>query len=200
MYLLAIAILDADGRVIHVNQAARNMLASGDVISLSDTERLQFKDPSGHMLVREARRALFEKGQRGKGSSIYVTDEQGAARYSVSMVPMGAMSANKSWAGCKGRGPSPLLALCIGHGPAKLGAVRQSLCVQFGLTPSESDAVMQLFEGLTPKQIAAQRAVSVHTVRNQIKAAYAKTETKRLNELVKLAAEVQAGLQAQVAL
>ena len=47
-----------------------------------------------------------------------------------------------------------------------------------------------LYEGLALNDIADTNAVSIHTVRNQLKSAFAKTDTRRQGELVALVAQL----------
>ncbi len=56
----------------------------------------------------------------------------------------------------------------------------------YRLTDSEADIALRLAEGRSLKEIAKQRGASLHTVRNQVKAAFNKTATRRQSELVAL--------------
>lgn len=54
-----------------------------------------------------------------------------------------------------------------------------------GLSPAETDTVLKLAGGLTSTEIADERGISVHTARNQIKSALAKTGCRRQSDLVR---------------
>jgi DNA-binding CsgD family transcriptional regulator len=58
----------------------------------------------------------------------------------------------------------------------------------YDLTPAETEVAVLLAQGLAPAQIAERRAVSVETVRNQIKALLEKTGAERLGGLIALLA------------
>lgn len=60
------------------------------------------------------------------------------------------------------------------------------LGAQFGLTRSEAEVAVALSAGQIITEIAALRAVSVHTVRNQVKSAMAKTSSRRQADLIRL--------------
>lgn len=60
------------------------------------------------------------------------------------------------------------------------------LTTLFGLTRAEVRVARALLAGLRPKQIAAHLAVSEDTVRTQLRAVYAKTETRGIASLVAL--------------
>jgi DNA-binding CsgD family transcriptional regulator len=88
------------------------------------------------------------------------------------------------------------------HFPPKAGASAHTLMVlsrnvgasgvqgvlrdAFGLTASEADLAVLVTESRTLNEIAASRGTSIHTVRNQIKSALAKTGCRRQVELVAL--------------
>ncbi len=56
----------------------------------------------------------------------------------------------------------------------------------FGLTPAEASIAASLAEGQDLQEIASERGVSLGTVRNHLKAVFAKTKTHRQSELVSL--------------
>ncbi len=53
-----------------------------------------------------------------------------------------------------------------------------------GLSPRESQVALGLARGRTLEEIAASRRVSIHTVRNQLKSIYTKTELNRQKDVV----------------
>jgi DNA-binding CsgD family transcriptional regulator len=55
------------------------------------------------------------------------------------------------------------------------------------LTPAERDVGAALITGRSPAEIASSRGCSLHTVRSQIRAIYAKTGTRNRAELARLA-------------
>ncbi len=60
----------------------------------------------------------------------------------------------------------------------------------FALTPAEAKLAALMVEGISPEQIAERLAISRETVRNQLKAVFAKTQTSRQAELVALLARI----------
>ena len=67
-----------------------------------------------------------------------------------------------------------------------LDKIARLLVAQFGLTRSEAEVAVALNAGQMITEIAAFRAVSVHTVRNQVKSALSKTNSRRQAELTRL--------------
>ena len=60
----------------------------------------------------------------------------------------------------------------------------------FALTPAEKTVLEALCEGLSPAAIAKRRGRSIETIRRQIKALMAKTETRSQSELVRLSTDI----------
>ncbi len=54
----------------------------------------------------------------------------------------------------------------------------------YGLTPRETDLVLALCRGLGTKELAAELVISVHTVRDHLKAVFEKSGVNSRGELV----------------
>lgn len=67
----------------------------------------------------------------------------------------------------------------------------QPLAELFNLTPAEQRLAELLCEGLLPKECATRLAVSINTVRSQLRALFRKTGTERQTELVQLLTRLQ---------
>lgn len=64
--------------------------------------------------------------------------------------------------------------------------VQHKLMTQFGITSSEAIVAVMLWSGALLSEIADQRRVSVHTVRNQVKSAMAKINARRQSDLTRI--------------
>jgi DNA-binding CsgD family transcriptional regulator len=64
--------------------------------------------------------------------------------------------------------------------PPSAAAIR----TQLRCTPAEAQVAAALAAGYSPRQIAAQRGVSIYTIRAQVRALFAITSTRRIGELV----------------
>ena len=62
-----------------------------------------------------------------------------------------------------------------------------------GLTLAEAAIAGGIADGLTPEELAAQRAVSIHTVRGQIKSVLSKLGVRRQAELVRMVERSRSG-------
>lgn len=56
----------------------------------------------------------------------------------------------------------------------------------YGISKVEAEVLKCLAEGMSLKEIAAQRNVTIHTVRSQVKSIMNKTDTTRQSELIRL--------------
>jgi DNA-binding CsgD family transcriptional regulator len=65
------------------------------------------------------------------------------------------------------------------------------LAKRLGLSLAEAEVANLIAEGRSAAEIADERGASMHTVRNQIKAALAKTSCRRQSELVALVAQAR---------
>ncbi|MFP5462760.1 MAG: helix-turn-helix transcriptional regulator [Gammaproteobacteria bacterium] len=95
--------------------------------------------------------------------------------------------------------PDPTLAV-LGHASLAMAVLHQLdvrrhldpaiLVEAFGLTSAEAQVARLLAEGHSMQDIASQRGVSLETVRSQVRAVFAKTDTRRQPDLVRLLAEI----------
>ena len=63
---------------------------------------------------------------------------------------------------------------------------REALGTIYGLTPAEAEVVQLLAKGLPLDEIAADRGISLNTVRSHLKHIFSKTGTSRQGELLGL--------------
>lgn len=78
--------------------------------------------------------------------------------------------------------------------PSQRGSVADTTLLRdLALTPAETGIALALAEGLTLTEISEARRVSIHTVRNQVKSALAKTGSRRQSDLVRLVERLRHG-------
>lgn len=78
------------------------------------------------------------------------------------------------------------ISVIFGVPEAGQGISPEALQSAYELTPAESELVGLLAEGLSLREAASRRGVSLNTVRTQIKHVFAKTETNRQGALIRL--------------
>ncbi|MFO1102466.1 MAG: helix-turn-helix transcriptional regulator [Methylocystis sp.] len=171
---LPAAILDAQGTTLAANALFETMTSH---VRWLPRDRFAFVDPGANALLQVALteiadpaatsvRSFPAKGKAGAPVVVHLVPTTGEARdlfdggFGVlALTPLGSSAANVT--------------------------VIQGL---FDLTPAEARVASGVAEGLTVNQIASRQAVTVATVRTQIKSVFAKTGSSRQSELAALLA------------
>lgn len=184
----AVIVLDGKGRACHINPKAAELIERGTLLSLSKAGEPGFLDPIADAQMDKVREAIAGSSPQDIPHSLNATDIRHHLSYEVTVVPF------------SGRGqledefpefdlqlrPAAIMCLELIDTPDEIA--RKVLASRYRLTRTEADLAWALFQGLTLNEIAEQRGVSIHTVRNQIKAVFLKTEVSRQSELVRLVA------------
>lgn len=168
----ALLICGADGRVQWLNQGAQDVLRAGGPLQLRDG-MLGAAGVAADMLLKQALAAALD----GAGGTRCLVLGQGMRRLQLALQAPGG-------SGDAGHPASVLVAITgVAAGAPPPAAAIAAL---FGLTPAEASLVAGLAAGSTLEQYAAQRGVSLGTVRGQLKQAQAKTGASRQAELVRM--------------
>jgi DNA-binding CsgD family transcriptional regulator len=179
----AVLFVDADGRVVHANAAAQGMLR----------ECLALRTVSGRLSAADARisPALLEavaaaKGGDaalgGRGIAMPLTARDGE-RYVVHTLPL--TSAERR--GAQGR-LGAVAALIVQKAALDLGTMTSPIAKAFGLTPTELRVLVAIVETGGVRETAEAMGISQATVKTHLHRLFAKTDTRRQADLVKLAA------------
>ncbi|MEM5583838.1 helix-turn-helix transcriptional regulator [Roseibium sp. AS2] len=177
----AILVVDSSLTVHYACAEAHKMLARGTPIGSGFQRRLQFRSSQVHSefaaFVRLQSKDAFnifrnwrfedDSGQRwaGRTMALNLTD--------LDEMPFGTFVTR----------PDSGVLLALKPELSRMSfqdLVRQVLA----LSQAEAVTAMKLADGLTPAEIALDRQISIHTARNQIKSALAKTGCRRQSDLV----------------
>jgi len=181
----AILILDADRRIVFANRQAEELLEVGDVISLDKKGKICCTDHVAQNFLLQYLgagtknpKSLFE----GQEQSFLIPKSDGWPM--VAMVGCDQLDALSLVGGrlCAERHVTLMIRDPNGRHPEQ----SEKLIRHFGLSGAETIVVRKLAEGLSPSDIAAERGVSVVTIRNQLKSAQGKMGVTRQSELVSL--------------
>ncbi|WP_367718279.1 PAS and helix-turn-helix domain-containing protein [Nitratireductor sp. GISD-1A_MAKvit] len=174
-------VLTRNRRIVFANANAEAMLSSGTVIRSDFRQRLLFQDAGCEGRFAHA----LAGGALEKPQTIRILDRAGGPATVCRIAPIGSDDIGHRPSGILfGREePRYLLTIARDQQVVDIAArVRDS----FGLTPHETQVVLQLSSGLSAREIADIRGTSVYTVRNQIHSAMSKMNAHRQSEVVRV--------------
>ena len=160
-------LLDAAGAVLLINSEAERLL------------RAELEANGSDAWAREALKALLRSGDRrfnlhGREPWVAVVRSDGRPLF-LHAVQVGDPGVT---------GPHSVVILLDFASPAEPSPV--ALRKMFGMTPAETRLAGALLRGQTPDEIAEEHGVRIGTIRSQLAAIYAKTNTRRQGELIAL--------------
>lgn len=176
----AVLLLDSERRVIFANDPAAELLDRGHHVALTSQGRVTAEALS----ARTSLDRLTLQPRPGTERILSFAREEMRVMHLLRLTAEQAVQLNALPAGLSGP-PAMILVLPTAN---PVSAQDSPLVAEHGLTPAEAEVVLQLAFGRSPREIADHRQASIHTVRNQIKAALAKTGLRRQSELAVLGA------------
>jgi DNA-binding CsgD family transcriptional regulator len=175
----ACAVLDARGRAVWCNGPAERLLAGGDGLRLGRGGRLLARRPACAAALRRSLSGalgIVSAEQLEVPAAVAVERPSGKRPYHLFVWPLVPRG------GC---GPAAAQALVLINDPEERPpAVAALLGRLYGLTPAEARVAAGLVAGASPKEIAEQHAVSLHTVRSQIRQLLDKAGCRRQTQLI----------------
>jgi len=162
-----VLVLNAAGRVIHCNLAARRTLDDEHPLQLSG-KQVRAADPKDAAQLAEALRAAEQDGRR-----CLLRLGEGAAQANVVVVPLNRDVAQAA----------VLLVLERRQLCGELAA--QWFALRYGLTPTETEVLKALSAGARPNDVAERQGVAISTVRTQIQSIRAKSGADSIGELLR---------------
>ena len=192
-----VVLLDSRGGVQFANVAAQALFLEGDKVRLvsggpSQPDRLA---PASRLpKVEQAfQRALADaiapvEGDHGEhfSQALVLPGVGGKPACVMHAAPLGAV------AGLSAGGMGQPRAIVFFYDLNGATVAPQLLCQLFGMTPAEARAARQVLEGGSADDMARRLAVSVNTFKTQLKAVFAKTNTNRQVDLLKLLLSLKA--------
>lgn len=170
----AALICDDRGFVRFANEAAERLARVRTGLSLGN--RASPIAASTPTATRELRRLVRDAASGGPGGAMRIEDDQGGAIFAL-VAPLARALRDRP-----GRDRLALVAISgAGEAPGFGPAVLSSL---FGLTAAETGLALSLLTSRSLEEIAADRGVSMATVRTQLRGVFAKTGTENQRDLV----------------
>ncbi len=178
----AVIVFDAAGVPFWFNTAARNLLAEGEVIRITDLE-LQSRSPPATRAIRHAvAQATGAAGSLRRGVNVPLPGPLGSGSSNMMVLPM---SNAGDWT--LSRPPAAVAFLRT----AAASLLSQSVLRDaFALTKSEAALAQALMGGRTLRMIAETSGRSFNTVRSHLARLMEKTGTRKQADLVRLLNDV----------
>jgi DNA-binding CsgD family transcriptional regulator/PAS domain-containing protein len=171
-------LLDQSGRILHMNHTAQQMALAEDAFRV-DISHIVPTDPQLRAPFKGLVAATADLTLQHPGGALSLTRRRGKPHLNLLITPLRLPQSRRATA-------RVLLLLSDPTQPVAFpDAVLRSL---YALTPAETEIANGLLTGLSLEEIARLRAVSLATVRTQLKTILAKTDTRRQADLVRLLA------------
>jgi DNA-binding CsgD family transcriptional regulator len=183
---IGVLIVRERGEIVISNQEAQRILDADDGLHQAPGSRVSATD-TGVATRLEAALRRAERAARleeeGGTTAIEVLRRTDAEPYLVDVVPFRENGDEM------GAAFSGVLLILIDPDHREMVSI-QGLARSYGLTPMETLVCRMLAQGMTLRQIADTRSVSLDTVKSQSRAIYAKTNTRNRRELVRRALSI----------
>jgi len=165
-----LVVLDADGRVRHVNRAAERLIANADGLAVIGGRLIAGGRQAARRLEVLIAAAIAPDGARRTGGSMALPTPTRRLPLSIIVAPVRSQRQIPF-------GVPNGAVVCITDLDAGLSLPEQRLRDLFGLSRAESRVALTLFEGLEPRQAAERLGVSFYTVRGHLVRIFDKTGT-----------------------
>ena len=178
-----LVLIDEYGLVAFTNQCAEALLSNESGLSVQNNRLAAMHEAEQSELQRLLQSAVATGARRGTGSggAMRLTSLNGKQRYNLLITPYPDRSV--SHLGINQR----ICAAVFIHDTQQSGKLPADLLKSlYGLTRSEIRMAEGIVEGLTPAEAATKYGVSVNTTRTQLRSLFAKTDTQRQAELLRL--------------
>lgn len=169
-----VILCDARGRLLLHNHAAQQVLADGSVLLLGPDGMLDVAGGSGLLLLRRA-----VHGAACQRSHHLVPLRHGEHSLMLAVQPLRGDADGTQRA-----------LLLIGRRSMCPGLAVQQLGRVFALTPAEVEVLTSLLAGVRIPDMAQSRGVKLSTVRTQVAALRAKLGVRRVDDILRLVAEL----------
>jgi DNA-binding CsgD family transcriptional regulator len=186
----AVLVVTRDARILYANRMASGLLSTGSLICLDSAGRLKVFGSGSKRLKGVLEDLNLPEMVNALNTHSFAVAAGDGTLWHCHAVPFDLRSlfllVSDARSGLDDR------AFLFAFTPQKafVGPVLTAL-QRFGLTLAEGEIALGLLQGLTPREIANQRLVSIHTVRNQIKAILLKTHSRRQIDIALFVARLE---------
>jgi PAS domain S-box-containing protein len=176
----AIVLLKQDGKVIFLNRAAEDLIGQCAELYLRRDRLCAMSHADHSKLEQLIKKVAIGNGGQRLGEGMTIRRETGDRLQIIAApVPIDRQATLMA-----GLGPVAMLVI---HDPGQHTQMpHEAIAAMFGLTPSEARLLLALSEGQTLSQYADASHVTQNTARTHLKSVFAKTNTSRQSDLVRL--------------
>jgi DNA-binding CsgD family transcriptional regulator len=176
-------LVDADGRIVHSNASGHAMIARGELFRATDG-KLVARDPRANQSLRDIYTAAGggDLALGVKGIAVPLSAQDGA-HYVVHVLPLTAGARRKA-----GTRYAAAAALFVHKAALVMPSPPEVIAKTFELTPSELRVLLGIVEVGGVPETAEALGVAETTVKTHLRSVFAKTDTARQADLVKLIA------------
>ncbi len=171
-----ILVVSASGRVMFANGAAEALLAKGETLKVRDGRLVAAR----HADTQRLDAVMAETLMHRRAGTLRLRSSSCPAPHEVAVLPLPAHEP------IAGLWQAPLALITVSAPGQSRSLSPGALGAWFGLTAAESRLAQALLDGHTPAEFCVQARVSLATVRSQLRSLFAKTQTRRQAELVRL--------------
>lgn len=168
-------ICDAQGRMLSCNVAAELMARAGGGLVLP--KRGKSLSALAYAETQQLLALIYNAASRGPGGSLRLTGQDGGASVVALVTPVPANL------GPRGSGYALVALRSLRDAPSFSDDMLVAL---FGLSRAQAAIARALFRGKSPEQIAAERGVSISTLRTHLSEIFAKTGSENQRDLLRL--------------
>lgn len=172
---LGVIVTDARCRVRHLNWAARRLAEAGDGLLVRCGRLCAERQDDSDLLEAAIARATARRG--GISTAVAIARRSGRRPLALLVAP-GATD-------CPGARSEPGALILVNDPERRASRLPRHLSEAFALSPAEAQLAAALLDGKSLEEVAALRGISQNTVKTQMKAIFAKTETSRQADLLR---------------
>lgn len=176
-----VILLDKDSRAVFTNRSADQILSLDDGIRLEHGRpRLAASQQDGafQLLLAEAVQTRAQHG-RSYGRTLSVVRPSGRRSFATMVGPLLAPPTGTNLG-------EAVAILFVADPEGSQISTTEVLEGLYDLTPAEAELLRLLAEGHSLEEVAGRRGVTINTARSHLKQVFAKTDTRRQGELVRL--------------
>ncbi len=175
----AMVLVHEDARILHANAAAERLLSGGQTLVATGGRLCAAEPEAAKSLAALIARAGAQDWEQRSAGSLALRAKGRRLPLTVTAAPL-CLEQVSVFA----RGSAVLV--CVTDPVAGEVAPELKLAELFALTTAESRLASALYEGLTLREASLRHGISVNTARVQLSSIFAKTETHRQADLIRL--------------